>query len=45
MAGIGLYALSASILKTRTNRVLNVIELVVTVIALAFFAFLRVHSK
>jgi glycopeptide antibiotics resistance protein len=45
IAGIGLYALSAGILKSRANRVLNVVELVVTMIALAFFAFLRVHSK
>jgi glycopeptide antibiotics resistance protein len=45
IAGIGLYALSANLLKSRANRVLNVIELVVTAIALAFFAFLRVHSK
>jgi glycopeptide antibiotics resistance protein len=45
IAGIGLYALSASILKSRANRVLNIVELVVTAIALAFFAFLRVHSK
>jgi glycopeptide antibiotics resistance protein len=45
IAGIGLYAISASILKSKATRVLNVVELVVTVIALAFFAFLRVHSK
>jgi glycopeptide antibiotics resistance protein len=43
--GIGLYAISASTMRTRTNRVLTIVELVVTVIALAFFTFLRVHSK
>jgi glycopeptide antibiotics resistance protein len=45
MVGIGLYALSTTVLKTRANRVLNIVELVVTVIALAFFAYLRAHSK
>ena len=45
LVGIGLYALSARILKHRTKSVLTIVELVVTVIALAFFTFLRLHSK
>jgi glycopeptide antibiotics resistance protein len=45
VVGIGLYAISANIMRTRTNRVLNTVALVVTVIALAFFTFLRMHSK
>jgi len=45
LVGIGLYALSARILKHRTKRVLTTVELVVTVIALAFFTFLRLHSE
>ena len=44
-ADIAVYAISAKLLRTRTSRVLNIVELVVTVIALAFFAFLRAHSK
>jgi glycopeptide antibiotics resistance protein len=45
IVGIALFAISASILKTRTNRVLTIVELVVTVIAIAFFTFLRMHSR
>jgi glycopeptide antibiotics resistance protein len=43
--GIGLYAITANLMRTRTNRVLNIVALVVTVIVVAFFAFLRAHSK
>lgn len=45
VVGIGLYALSSAILKSRTNRVFTILALIVTVVALAFFAFLRIHSK
>lgn len=45
IAGIGLYALVARGLKTKTNLVLNIAELIVTVVALAFFVFLRAHSR
>jgi glycopeptide antibiotics resistance protein len=43
--GIGIYALAAKILKNRTHRVLTIAGLVVTILALAFFAFLRAHSR
>jgi glycopeptide antibiotics resistance protein len=43
--GVGIYALSAHILKHRTTRVLNIVALVGTVVALAFVIFLRLHSK
>jgi glycopeptide antibiotics resistance protein len=45
LVGIGIYALSARLLGPRTNRVLTIVALVVTVLALAFFTFLRLHSK
>jgi glycopeptide antibiotics resistance protein len=45
LVGIGLYAVSARLMRSRTDRVLNVIALVVTVVILAFFTFLRLHSK
>ena len=43
--GIGVYAISANVMRTRTNRVLNIVALVVTVIVVTFFAFLRAHSR
>ena len=43
--GIGLYAISTKLLGARTNRVLTVVALVVTVLVLAFFIYLRLHSK
>jgi glycopeptide antibiotics resistance protein len=43
--GIGLYAITANVMRTRANRVLNIVGLVVTVLVLAFFTFLRAHSK
>jgi glycopeptide antibiotics resistance protein len=43
--GIGVYLLAKRLLATRANAVLNVVALVVTVLAIAFFAYLRAHSK
>jgi glycopeptide antibiotics resistance protein len=45
LVGIGIHALSATMLKHRTNRVLTIVALVVTVLALAFFTFLKAHSR
>lgn len=43
--GIGIYVLSAKALGARTDRILSVIALVATVLVLAFFTYLRLHSK
>jgi glycopeptide antibiotics resistance protein len=45
LVGIGIYALSTRLLGIRTNRLLTIVALVVSVLALAFFTFLRLHSK
>jgi glycopeptide antibiotics resistance protein len=45
LVGIGIYALLVKILGQRTDRVVSIVALVLTVIALAFFAFLKAHSK
>jgi glycopeptide antibiotics resistance protein len=45
VVGIGIYAVAVKILGTRANRVVNIVGLVVTVIAVAFLAFLKAHSK
>jgi glycopeptide antibiotics resistance protein len=45
MLGMGVYSLARKLLGGRANRVLNVLALVVTVLAVAFFAYLRAHSK
>jgi glycopeptide antibiotics resistance protein len=45
MAGIGLHALLTKALKTRTNGVINVAALVLTVCALLEFGFLLSHSR
>lgn len=42
--GIGIYELSFKILKCRTNKVLNIVLLVLTVCILLFFALLLTHS-
>ena len=42
---IGVYLLARRVLATRAHTVLNVVALVVTVLAIAFFAYLRSHSK
>ena len=43
--GVGLYAALARALKHRTNGVINVAALILTVLALAFLFFLRSHSR
>jgi len=43
--GIGLFAILARVLRSHTVRVLGALELVVTVAALAFLTFLRLHSR
>lgn len=43
--GIGIYALADRLLHHSASRVITVLALVVTVIAAAFFTFLRLHSK
>jgi glycopeptide antibiotics resistance protein len=43
--GIALYFMSVNVLRSRTNRVLNIVAIVITVLVTAFFAFLRMHSK
>jgi glycopeptide antibiotics resistance protein len=43
--GIGIYVLASRLLAARTNRVLNVLALVVTVLAVALFTYLRAHSR
>jgi glycopeptide antibiotics resistance protein len=45
IVGIGIFALAARILGRRTNRVLTIAALVVTVVAVAFFTFLKAHSR
>ena len=45
LVGIGVYLLARRVLATRAHTVLNVVALVVTVLAIAFFAYLRSHSK
>lgn len=45
LIGIGLYALAAATLRNRTNRVLTIVALVVTVLVVAFFTYLRLHSR
>jgi glycopeptide antibiotics resistance protein len=45
LAGIGFYALVRLILRQRTDRVLSIAALVITIVALVFFGFLRLHSK
>jgi glycopeptide antibiotics resistance protein len=45
LVGIGIYALSVRVFGSRTNRVLSIVALVVTVVAVAFFTFLKAHSK
>jgi glycopeptide antibiotics resistance protein len=44
ITGIGIYALSFKILKNKTNKVLNIVFLVLTVCILLFFALLVTHS-
>jgi glycopeptide antibiotics resistance protein len=45
MAGIGLHALLTKALKSRTNGIVNVVALVLTVCALLEFGFLLSHSR
>ena len=45
VVGIGVYGLAAVALKSRTTRVLNIIAIVLTVLALVFFVYLRLHSR
>jgi glycopeptide antibiotics resistance protein len=45
LLGLGVYALARKLLGSRANGVLNVLALVVTVLAVAFFTYLRAHSK
>jgi glycopeptide antibiotics resistance protein len=45
IVGIGVYLLARRLLATRANTVLNVVALVVTVLAIAFFVYLRAHSR
>jgi glycopeptide antibiotics resistance protein len=45
LIGIGLYAISARVMRSTTNRMLTIVALVVTVVVLAFFTFLLLHSK
>jgi glycopeptide antibiotics resistance protein len=45
IVGIGIYVLANRLLRARANRVLTILALVVTVLAVAFFAYLRAHSK
>ena len=45
LVGIGLYALSTKALGRKTDHILTVVALVVTALALAFFTYLRLHSK
>lgn len=44
MTGIGIYELSFKLFKNRTNKVLNIALLVLTVCILLFFALLLTHS-
>jgi glycopeptide antibiotics resistance protein len=44
IVGIGIYELSLKLLKNRTNNVLNIILLVLTVCILLFFVLLVTHS-
>jgi glycopeptide antibiotics resistance protein len=43
--GIGVYVVFAKLFRGRTTLVLTVIQLITTVLALAFFTFLRLHSR
>jgi glycopeptide antibiotics resistance protein len=45
IVGMAVYLLARRFLVTRANTVLNVVALVVTVLAIAFFAYLRAHSR
>jgi glycopeptide antibiotics resistance protein len=44
ITGIGIYELSFKLFKNRTNKVMNIILLVLTVCTLLFFALLLTHS-
>jgi len=44
ITGIGIYALLFKVLKNRTNKVLNIVALLLTVCILLFFALLLTHS-
>jgi glycopeptide antibiotics resistance protein len=43
--GIGIYTLLFRILKSRTNKIINIIVLILTVCALLFFAFLLFRNR
>jgi glycopeptide antibiotics resistance protein len=43
--GMGVYAISRRIFGPKTNQVLNIVGVVVTVLVVVFFTFLRLHSR
>jgi glycopeptide antibiotics resistance protein len=45
LVGIGIYELATKSLRARSTRVLTIVEFVVTVVTVAFFLFLRAHSR
>jgi glycopeptide antibiotics resistance protein len=45
MLGIGIYVLANKALRHHADRVLTIVALIVTVVALAFFTFLKAHSR